>query len=42
MLLDVASEQDLENARASLKLITERGFNRKRNLLEDFAALQAQ
>lgn len=39
MLLKVATESDLENVRGALRLIVERGFNRQRNLLEDFNSL---
>lgn len=38
-LLDAASPADLEAARAALRLITERGCARRRDLLADFAKL---
>lgn len=41
-LLAVASQEQVEEARAALRLITERGFDRGKNLLEDLRKLEGQ
>jgi hypothetical protein len=41
-LIVEASPEDLETARTSLDLITERGYNRDKNLQDDYEALLAR